>query len=729
MEPPKFLNAIPQEYILFSVKDNKKVFDATCFGKNYSLVKIQSMKKRNQQIGIMYNIKDTPFVVVDIDSPDYSIDDLFNDSEIDSTYVKGNTKGFHVWMYMPDKTEEHRRNKVNVGINSTIDFLGEKVFETINKEWTGDTACTLDQIQINKTFKSGVFEKRVPTSERDTSGSSLQNLTEIIKLIDIKYCDNRESWVKLVLAMRKVGFSFEFGEAWSKQSASFTNSGFDSTWDSYTSIELITVGEATIHYYAKKSNSPEYTALKKLQTCRADVKTKPADGCKIFSNDADVADFIMTSLKDSLVYCDSRMYIKKENCWISDPIDIKNELITFIMNANICSVDSHGNFHFSWKNYGSADQIYKTIGCRITESSFDKDLFHTTTKYRLAFKNGVLDFKTKKFYQWSKIDFPYYTTNIIKTDYIVDNDFEILVSKVFEPIFGDKTELALKYIARAIAGCIEDKNFATYMGNRNCGKGALFQLLGVFGSYVQAFNLECLKEDKKNTGLTAREYYWMLPLEFARLAISQEVPKSDDGCVLRSDLLKKICSGGDTLTARRNYDRKDTQFTVECSLFCLGNDEITTHGDVNEHRLVFEGATSFVSQDQYDAMIADGSDKFSMLKYRIADDNIKNNCKDWSTKIVALLLDRFVDKRIVVLKSDIEDQEDMSPFTKLLESYEITGIASHFVLGADIHDIFGKKVKAELKTNGVQYKKMNGKEYRDKYCYVGLRARTEPEEF
>jgi hypothetical protein len=267
------------------------------------------------------------------------------------------------------------------------------------------------------------------------------------------------------------------------------------------------------------------------------------------------------------------------------------------------------------------------------------------------------------------------------------------------------------------------------MGNRNCGKGALFELLKVFGSYVSAFNIECLKEDSKSTS-TARDFYWMLPLEFTRLAISQEVPQG--GCILRSDLVKKICSGGDTLTARRNYDRKDTDFKVECSIFCLGNNEITTHGDVNEHRLVFEGATSYQSQAQYDAMIADGADSYTMNKFRIADDKIKDKCKsyDWQMKAVALLLSRFVDERIVVLQTDIEDQEDMSLLTKLLECYDITRIESHLVLGSDIHDIYGKKVKAELKSLGVEYKKVKQRQgpFRDKFCYVGIEAKLEPKD-
>jgi Primase C terminal 2 (PriCT-2)/Bifunctional DNA primase/polymerase, N-terminal/D5 N terminal like len=461
-----------------------------------------------------------------------------------------------------------------------------------------------------------------------------------------------------------------------------------------------------------------------IETLKYWVRQDEFKDVVICKNDNEAGETIIEMLKDDMLYCDGRIYMKIENCWESDSELVRNLLIKFILNAEI-AIDSKIGPIKCWKNFENANKVYKTICCCIETSVFDRTLFHTTTKHRVAFKNGVLDFKEKIFYNWNEINFPYYTTVIIKTDYVEIDDFEELVSLVFEPLFGDKTELAILYIARAVAGCIEDKNFATYMGNRNSGKGILYELLLVFGSYIMPFNIENIRDVTKGA-TTSRDLYWMLPLEFTRLAISQEVPEA--GCILRSDLIKKICSGGDTLTARRNYDRKDTNFNVQCSIFCMGNYEITTHGDVNEHRLVFEGATTFKTQEQYDSLIASDTDNYTMKKFRIADRTIKTKCQseNWRNKLVGLLLNRFKDEPIRVLVDDIEDQEDMSPFAKLLESYKITQIESHLVLGTDIHDIYGKKVKAELKASGVDYVKCKKNEFRDKWVYAGLQT-IEPE--
>jgi hypothetical protein len=44
-------------------------------------------------------------------------------------------------------------------------------------------------------------------------------------------------------------------------------------------------------------------------------------------------------------------------------------------------------------------------------------------------------------------------------------------------LFNTKYDTAMRFLARGVAGCVEDKSWATYMGNRNCGKG-VFEVLG-----------------------------------------------------------------------------------------------------------------------------------------------------------------------------------------------------------------------------------------------------------
>ena len=437
--------------------------------------------------------------------------------------------------------------------------------------------------------------------------------------------------------------------------------------------------------------------------------------------DQDVVLVLLQLLSDKLLYCNQRLYFKLEHVWICDADQIRNALITYILNAPI-----RNKMQLClWKNFGSAERVYKALCCSLSKSDFDASLFHTTTKHRIAFQNGVLDFKAQRFYTWKEVTFPYYTTILLPYEYTRTTDYAFLIDKVLEPIFNDKTELALKYLARSLAGCIEDKNFATYMGNRNCGKGALFALLQSFGDYVSSFNIQGILDQKSSNEITARDYYWLLELEFVRLAVSQEVPLHAS---LRPELIKKICSGGDEIVARRNYDRRDTTFQLDCSFFILGNEEVTCPRDVAEHALRFEGSTQFISDAQKEAYLDSGMSEMAMQRFRIGDPDIKTKCvsQTWRMAFVNLLLDSFQDEPIKINVCDIEDADvPMSLMDTLQETYDITHNSKDVISGEDLHELFGKKIKAELKIHGVPYVKSKRKSFRDKWVYVGLVKKEE----
>ena len=133
MPEPKFLtDNIPHEYIL--LPNVKHAFDPEGVGLNWSLEECEFKKGSNQYISICYYVKDTNYAVVDIDTDDYSLDQLFEDTEIDSMWVKGNTTGFHVWVEFPNgKPDAYRRTEQNCSNLCKMDFLGEKVWERLDK--------------------------------------------------------------------------------------------------------------------------------------------------------------------------------------------------------------------------------------------------------------------------------------------------------------------------------------------------------------------------------------------------------------------------------------------------------------------------------------------------------------------------------------------------------------------------------------------------------------------
>jgi len=433
--------------------------------------------------------------------------------------------------------------------------------------------------------------------------------------------------------------------------------------------------------------------------------------------DDQASDIILDLLDGSLIYTNQHYY-KKQNVWICDIDEIHKSLLTFCMSAPILKQAATGNCSSYWANYSSAEKLVKTVLAKTSLEKTDYAKFHTTTKHKIAYKNGVLDFSTKTFIPWDKAE-GYFVIEV-PYDYKPSDEAtkREVMKKVLEPLFADKLPLALKYLSRSIAGCVEDKNFATYLGNRDCGKGVFEKLLGGFGEYVKPFTVQNIMCSRERKIATAKDNYWMLDYEFVRLAIAQETPKPEEKLKVQNEMIKKICSGGDQQIARRNYDRKDTHFQVDCSLFIMGNDPLEMEGDVLEHHISFESAVQFKSQAFIDNVIANQGEIFAR-KYRVADDTVKEKCGtyEYQMAMVDILLDAFTHEKITV-ESESEEQ---SVVKKFLEVYEITG-GDDEVLGAELKP-FGSKIKSELQMLGVGYKKSRTGEKKNKWVYIGIKRK------
>ena len=104
MTQPNFLQTIPHKYILLPNEKHSKTVKSEGLhdNQNWSLEECEFKKSSNQYISICYNLKDTNYAVVDIDTDNYTLEQLYNDTGIDSMTTKGNTKGFHVWVEFPN---------------------------------------------------------------------------------------------------------------------------------------------------------------------------------------------------------------------------------------------------------------------------------------------------------------------------------------------------------------------------------------------------------------------------------------------------------------------------------------------------------------------------------------------------------------------------------------------------------------------------------------------------
>lgn len=462
-------------------------------------------------------------------------------------------------------------------------------------------------------------------------------------------------------------------------------------------------------------------------------------------NEDAASDLIIEDLRDRLKYSNSRIFIRKDRIWISDFSAIENYLLVFIASSNIKKMNQKGEWTSFAQNHNPARCILRLVLSKIRERTEDDakfyDSLHSTTKARLCFRDGVLDMPSRQFHLWDELPFEINSTTMIPydyADYYKTPDRELakhILEKVFSPLFEENTPLALQFLARAIAGHAEDKNWMSFVGKRDCGKGVIYDgLATAFGKYVQAFELGNILTGDKDVQESeiARKLYFLLDYEFVRVAIAQETPSRESTKKLNGQLFKKIQSGGDMLIARRNYDTRDTYFRTMMSLVSMGNNDLKlTDSDIMEHCLAFGSSLQFKQQGEIDHVKELYEDPLMWKGLRVGDPTIKDKMKtpEWRNAIVIMILDYYSDSAVEITRSGEEDDNSPVLRLKILQSYEITGNQEDRILYKTVEDRLNdsnRRITSELKLLGVEKKKMNTRdEWKNKTCFVGLKERIE----
>ena len=534
----------------------------------------------------------------------------------------------------------------------------------------------------------------------------------------------------------------------------------------YKNLSPYPIEKFYLQSLASKSNPDKYSEYQKIYVTD---KTKKRVG----NTDADCADLLFNDLKDIFVSYKGRLFYKLDNVWICDENKIKDLVIYYILHkSNIYSVGLTGwiPIHKSLRN---ATTMYETLLNKILNENEDINLYrklHETTINRLCFNDGVLDFVAKKFYTWEEIKtekIEIYTTNKINKkfkSYFENPNREIMneiKNKIFYTSYGDKTDTALHFLSRALTANYGDKRFGTYLGNRNSGKGVKYELLKyAFEDYVRSFELGNILYCRKTAGQEnidcSKKLYWLLDLEFVRLAISQEVPESNSGLVANGKILKKISGGEDDMIARRNYDRRDTHFKIETTFYMEGNSGIIFDAeDCSETQVEFHSVIQFKSQEEIDFIKNQKLEKIKnmidekvsqelinkqkelddleMNRYRKADDSLKNKCKtlDWSLATIMLIYENYKDYKIPINKQI--DADDNLLINVINEKFEITNKLTDCELCADIYAILNnydkKKITNELQAMNVFKKKnLSTGDKRQKMCFFGIKIKLEKED-
>ena len=214
-----------------------------------------------------------------------------------------------------------------------------------------------------------------------------------------------------------------------------------------------------------------------------------------FDNDEQVLDYIYNLLKHKLYSCKKKIYLKTDIIWIDNLEEISAELLIFISELPIYKnqdQDKNQDLVSYTKYYNKTNSFINKIIKRVkTENIKDDllDLFITSTKNKIIFNNGYIDFTSKKFYE---LDSSIYTRIKIDRgfDTRLDYKYVLQVKKILTSIFGDNNlDYVLRYLARVISDSFDpDQELDFYF--RACtlgGKSTVFELIyNSFSDYISS---------------------------------------------------------------------------------------------------------------------------------------------------------------------------------------------------------------------------------------------------
>jgi len=403
-------------------------------------------------------------------------------------------------------------------------------------------------------------------------------------------------------------------------------------------------------------------------------------------DDVTACNYILDIHISKLKKCKGRVFIYDNGLWCDDEKVISDVLTTFICKEDIRKILLNGSAPYS-RCAKSIDNCKKLIlaSNKYVDDDFVDKIFKSNLYY-LAFKNGIWSFRENRFLHYPIDDKEiYFTTKInrdfpnITNEYIDENDVKItfndavksVYDKIINPILPDKHQQAyfLHILARGLAGHFEDKKWYVGQGLRDCGKGVLCLMLKLaFKGFVGVVKSENFLVKRIGDGDIAKKMSWIVPLEFVRLAISNEISFVQNVSKIDGNIIKSFASGGDLQQARQNF-KDEREFQIQSTFIAMCNDFPKI-----EPEDTYETLEAFIFKNKFvDAsLIVDGCPDF----YQIKDDDVKGWCKsDYVIDaFTMIILNHYQNIRMKPDKSILKDIEmfkgDMKePLDRVLTRY------------------------------------------------------------
>lgn len=437
-------------------------------------------------------------------------------------------------------------------------------------------------------------------------------------------------------------------------------------------------------------------------------------------------ELLKTTYSERLVYCQNKLYFKCNQGWVSNDRMIDKHLYDELTEMDLYTYNPTKKCDVLVRNkHSNVEELIKVLikKANTDDKMIDKIFDHTL--HKIYFQNGYYDFDTGVF---NKNDYNSFV--IIPNEYHFKPNLEIrkeIYRRILNPIFtiydedNDKSEREelrdyfIYKMSRIVAGNIEDKEWVINLGFRDCGKGCLTDLfINCFQNYCCNANAESFLL-KSNNGDSAKNNSFMADWSFKRIIFMNECSTSDDRnnkSVLDGNKIKKIISGGDYVTVRKNF-QDEWQMRTQASICGNMNELVSVEPtDALSKCKIFNYTSTFIDSD-YSGV------KLTNIRYMEKDDKVKTEFikrEEVQREFILMIFEAHKKPCKYPKRLERDFQEDVEDdISKLINLFEFTNDKDDFISSKDLksiienHDIkFGiQKINSILTGNGAKKTRQN----------------------
>jgi hypothetical protein len=205
--------------------------------------------------------------------------------------------------------------------------------------------------------------------------------------------DYKSGWLNMMYVIHDLTGNIEFAKQFSTNELKDRSHEYEATWQSIT---VDSRGQDKKHSLKDFEN-----ILKKLdQKGYDDIFQQIHADVQFAKTDDEASNILFERVKDLLISYEGRFV------WIDDSVKIDDYILVIILCSKIYQSTVKEDLISYCQNVPKAKQVREALYAKIRTQNDKPDLyekFHSTTKNRLCFQDGMLDFKAKTFTLWEQI--------------------------------------------------------------------------------------------------------------------------------------------------------------------------------------------------------------------------------------------------------------------------------------------------------------------------------------